>query len=259
MKTKKGTKKILKVAVGIILIMLLMVMINFYPTLNLNSSSMSIYSGEWIDVYYENEETAAADVFEYADGETKEIALKLGFKEKQDVRIFIYDSQKNMQEKKYGFIGPMLGLDWYIGDNIGTDVVLTSPANPGPVHTYEDNKYAVLHEIVHAYISVMNPQIHLWLTEGCALYLANGSAFSKDYLETMPIPSFGDTLTRNPISFADCGGYTFAHTYIEYINLTYGWDKVLELIKTEDYIKVLGKTQREIYDEWVEYLINYEI
>lgn len=104
MKTKKGTKKILKVAVGIILIMLLMVMINFYPTLNLNSSSMSIYSGEWIDVYYENEETAAADVFEYADGETKEIALKLGFKEKQDVRIFIYDSQKNMQEKNMALL-----------------------------------------------------------------------------------------------------------------------------------------------------------
>ena len=31
--------------------------------------------------------------------------------------------------KKYGFIGPLLGLDWYIGDNRGADVILTSPAN----------------------------------------------------------------------------------------------------------------------------------
>lgn len=104
----------------------------------------------------------------------------------------------------------------------------------------------------------MNPKIHLWLTEGCALYLTNGTAFSKEYLETMPIPTFEDTLTRNLIRFANCGGYTFAHTYIEYIDSSYGWDKVLELIKTEDYETVLGKRQREIYDEWVEYLMNYE-
>ena len=58
--------------------------------------------------------------------------------------------------KKYGFVAPLLGLDWYIGDNIGTDVILTSPANPGDVHTYDNNKHAVLHEIVHAYISVLN-------------------------------------------------------------------------------------------------------
>lgn len=258
MKTKKGKKIVAKVAMGLIIFIILTIMINFYPTINRKTLSMSVYSGEWVDVYYEKEETAAADVFEYADAETEQIALLLGFDKKQDIRIFIYDSQKTMQEKKYGLIGPLLGLDWYIGDNIGTDVILTSPANPGPAHTYEDNKYAVLHEIVHAHISVMNPKIHLWLTEGCALYLTNGTAFSKEYLETMPIPTFEDTLTRNPIRFANCGGYTFAHTYIEYIDLSYGWDKVLELIKTEDYEIVLGKSQREIYDEWVEYLMNYE-
>lgn len=122
---------------------------------------------------------------------------------KQTVRVFIYDSQKTMQEKKYGLIGPMLGLDWYVGDNIGTDVILTSPANPGPAHTYED------------------------------------------------------TLTRNPIRFSDCGGYTFAYTYIQYLEETYGWDKVLQIIETEDYEIVFDKTQKEIYVEWVKYIRNY--
>ena len=258
MKTNKRGKKIVRIVLLIIIVILLVVVINFIPTFDLKKTSMSVYSGEWIDVYYEQEKAAAEDVFKYADAETEDVALRLGFKEKQDVRVFIYDTQTSMQQKKYGFIGPMLGLDWYIGDNIGTDVILTSPANPGPVHTYDNNKYAVLHEIVHAYISVMNPEIHLWLTEGCALYLTNGTPFYREYLEFMPIPSFKDTRTRNPIRFADCGGYNFAHIYIEYIDVTYGWDKVLELIKTEDYEKVLGKTQREIYDEWVEYLQNYD-
>lgn len=259
-KTKK-TKKIKKLLIGLLWaigFIALLLFVNFIPTFNLKTKGMSVYSGQWIDVYYENEAEAAYDVFQYADSSVAEIAAKLGFTAKPDVRVYIYDSQKTMQRKKYGFIGPLLGLDWYIGDNIGTEVILTSPAHPGPAHTYDNNKYAVLHEIVHAYISVMNPDIHLWLTEGCALYLANGDEFSTDFLEYMGIPSYKDTQTRNPISFSNCGGYTFAHTYIEYIDVTYGWDKVVQLLPDEDYEKVLGKTKREIYDEWVRYVVNYD-
>lgn len=253
----KKVKKILKILTVIILIIAILAVINFIPAFNLKTSDMSVFKGEWIDVYYENEYSAAKDVFEYADSGTEPIAQKLGIDEKQNVRVFIYDSQKTMQMKKYGLIGPMLGLDWYIGDNIGTNVILTSPANPGPVHDYDSIKYAVLHEIVHAYISVLNPEIHLWLTEGCALYLSNGEPFSAEYLETMSIPSYEDTLTKNPIKFEKCGGYTFSHTYIEYIDKTYGWDKVLQIINTEDYKSTFGKSRREIYDEWVNYIENY--
>lgn len=254
---KKAKYKFIIIPFGIIVLVALVVFINFIPTFNRKTKGLSELNGEWIDVYYENESAAAEDVFAYADTSVAPIAQMLGFDEKQNVRVFIYDSQKTMQQKKYGLIGPMLGLDWYIGDNIGTDVILTSPANPGPVHDYDNNKYAVLHEIVHAYISVLNPKIHLWLTEGCALYLANGGKFSSEYLQFMYIPSYEDTLTRNPIKFENCGGYTFAHTYIEYLNETYGWDKVLQIIKTEDYETVFGKSQREIYDEWVVYIENY--
>lgn len=111
--------------------------------------------------------------------------------------------------------------------------------------------------IVHAYISVKNPDIHLWLTEGMALYLSNGEEFCKEYLEEMKIPTYEDTCTRNPIRFSNCGGYTFANTYIEYLESTYGWSKVLKLIETENYEQVFGKSSEEIYDEWVLYLNTY--
>jgi hypothetical protein len=35
--------------------------------------------------------------------------------------------------------------------------------------------------MVHAYISLINPDIKLWLTEGMALYLANGEPFYRDW------------------------------------------------------------------------------
>lgn len=90
------------------------------------------------------------------------------------------------------------------------------------------------------------------------LYIPNGNYVSDpDYLEYMAIPSYEDTLTRNLIRFSECGGYTFAHTYIEFLDETYVWEYVLQLIQTEDYESVFGKTDREIYEEWVTYIKNY--
>lgn len=250
-------KRIIKIGFFIIATICLLFFINFIPAFYLKSSDMNLLEGQWVNVYYEKEKDAAIDTFNYADAETEYIAKKLGFREKENVNIYIYDSQMKMQRKKYGFIGPFLGLDWYIGDNVGTRVILTSPANPGAMHNYDSVKYAVLHEIVHAYISVLNPDIDLWLTEGVALYLSNGEEFYKEYLDSMSIPTYSDTCTSNPIRFSNCGGYIFATTYIEYLDVAYGWDSVLELIKTEDYMYCFGKSQEDIYKEWVEYIKNY--
>lgn len=231
--------------------------VNSIPAWNLKTGGMHEIDGKWIRVFYENEEDAANDVFQIADAKAKQLADKFDFHEKQNINIYIYDHQNVMQRKKYGLIGPLLGLDWYIGDNIGTNVLLTSPANPGKVHNYNDNKKAVLHEMVHAYVSILNPDVKLWLTEGAALYLSNGEPFYKEYLNNRNIPSYKEIQTKNPITFSNMGGYTFAHTYIEYIDVTYGWEAVLDIIKTNDYEKVFGKTQKDIYMEWVNYLNNY--
>ena len=250
-------KKFLKWLLGCLGVLVVLCGINFIPTLSRKTGEMTKLEGQWIDVYYETESGAAEDVFSYAEENAADIAKRLGFVEKPDVRVYIYDSQSTMQTKKYGFVAPLLKLDWYIGDNIGTDVILTSPANPGKVHSYDNNKYAALHEIVHAYVSVLNKDIALWLTEGCALYLVNGEPFYREYIDILGIPSYKEVCSDSPLTFADCGGYTYAHTYIEYIDVTYGWDAVLKLIQTEDYEEVLGKSRREIYDEWVTYIEGY--
>lgn len=131
------------------------------------------------------------------------------------------------------------------------------PTNPGKVHNYDTIKSAVSHEMVHAYVSVLNPHIKLWLKEGLALYLSNGEPFYKSNLQYLDIPTYSDIQTKNPIKFSNMGGYDLAHTYIEYLDVTYGWDKVLELKKTEDYNKVFGISEEEIYSRWIEYLENY--
>lgn len=250
----KKFKKGFLITLGVIAAVLV---INFAPTLSLKTGSMNELHGTWVSVYYENETSAAQDVFTYADEETAYIAEKLGFSDGEDVNVYVYDFQSTMQTKKYGYIAPLLGLDWYIGDNIGTDVILTSPANPGKVHDYENVKCAVLHEIVHAYVNVMNKDVDMWLTEGCALFLSNGEPFYKEYIQYTNIPTYRDTCSNNPLTFSKCGGYEYAHTYIEYLEKIYGWNSVIELIKTENYEECFGKSRKAIYDEWVGYITDY--
>ena len=175
-------KKAVKILGIIFVVAALLIFINFIPTFKLKTSNMNLIEGDWVNVYYEGEEDAAKNVFKLADAKAEEVSEKLGFDEKQDVNIYVYDHQATMQMKKYGFIGPLLGLDWYIGDNRGTNIILTSPANPGKVHNYDNNKQAVLHEMVHAYVSILNPHVRLWLTEGTTLYLTNGEPFYKKYI-----------------------------------------------------------------------------
>lgn len=251
-------KKIIVIGVSIIAVIIMLLFVNFLPTFSLETSDMTSMEGEWINVFYEKEKAAAEDVFQYADSETKQIAYKLGFKEKQGVDVYIYDKQSTMQRKKYGLVASFMGLDWYIGDNRGTNVILTSPANPGKEHSYDDVKDASLHEIVHAYVSVINPDVQLWLTEGVALYLTNGEPLTKEIIDSLPVPTYKETRTSSPIAFSKCGGYTYAHTYIEYLETEYGWDKVLELLKNEDYEKVLGKSSKEIYNDWLEFLESHQ-
>ncbi|MBL4938495.1 hypothetical protein JK636_22585 [Clostridium sp. YIM B02515] len=45
--------------------------------------------------------------------------------------------------------------------------------------------------------------------------------------------------------------YPVSYTYIEYLDKTYGMEKILKLIKTEDYSQAFGKTEKEIYEDWV--------
>lgn len=251
---KKKLFKIILITLGVLLVL---VIINFVPTWNLKTRGMSFYKGQWVNVYYEEEADAAKDVFELTEKNAKALSEKLGFANKQVINIYIYDKQSTMHTKKYGFMALFLNLDWYIGDNVGAHVILTSPAHPGKSHDYENVKNAVLHEMVHAYVSVINPDISLWLTEGMALYLSNGEPLDRRFFLFSNMPSYKEINTNNPIKFSNIGGYSLAHTYIEYLDVTYGWDKVMEIVRTENYKEAIGKSKEETYAEWVRYIAKW--
>ena len=253
---KKKAKKPL-LAAGLVLgVVALLFGASFIPTLWLDNGGMRTFAGDWITVYYENEEGAARDVFELAEAEAGRLTQKLGFVEKQDLKLYIYARQSTFHTKKYGLIAPLLNLNWYIGDNRGSTVILASPAEVTNPQAYDRRKYAAPHEMVHALNSIVNSKMSLWLNEGAALYLTNGAP-PNDLFDNAPIPTLSQTDIKNPVDFSNMGGYYFAHTYIEHLDKTYGWDKVLSLLKTGDYEAALGKTRETVYEEWRDFLKNH--
>lgn len=245
-------KKLLKRVIYIVGGLLLLALINFIPAFRLNTGNMNVLSGHWVNVCYENEQDAAVDTFELADARAAELADLLGVSGKPDINIYIYDNQSTMQTKKYGLIAPLLGLDWYIGDNIGTNVILTSPANPGKVHDYDNNKQAVLHEMVHAFNSVINPSMTYWVDNGLAGYLSE-QVPSSEWLQNRMVPTLEQTRVGGlfaPVTFADFDGYDYSYLYIDYLVRTYSWDSVREFAATGDFKKSFGRNEKEIYDEW---------
>lgn len=245
-------KKLLKIILFSICGLIVVVFSTFIPTLSLKTGGMKTFDGKYVKVYYEKEEAAAKDVFELADVESSRIANALGFDSPQDINIYIYDQQSTFQTKKYGLIALLLNLDWYVGDNRGTNVMLTSPANPGKMHDYEDNKQTSIHEMVHAYNSIVNKNMPLWINEGLAGYLSKQNPHEYDY-KAWYIPTIKEMQTSNPVTFSNIGGYPLSYIYIEYLNGAYGWDSLLTLAKTNIFEDTFGKDESEIYDEWIKF------
>jgi len=256
----KNTSKLKKrLAVTAVTVSLLLA-VNFLPTLSRKTGGMQVIEGSRVDVYYESEESAAKDIFAAAESRAGELAHLLSAQDMQKIEIYIYDSQSTMQQKKYGLIGAALGLDWYIGDNIKSDVILTSPANPGKIHNSEDVKKAALHEIVHAYNYLINKDMTYWVDNGLAGYLS-GQKPAYPMCTYSPIPTLEQTRVKGltaPIKFANYGGYEYSYSYIEYLANTYSWDKVRNFAKSKDYESEFGLTEAEVYDGWTSYVkISY--
>lgn len=236
---------------GVIIgVLVLVVVASFIPRLWLRDPGMTEVDGAYVTLYRGSEEQAALDVLKRADGDAARLIQRLELTGRPAVSVYVYDSQYVMQSHKYGWLIPLKGLDWYIGDNRGTNVLLTSPAHHGTAHDYAAVRDAVSHELVHAYVSTMNPDVRLWLTEGMALHLSNGKPLPLGYAARYGLPTYEQTQTANPIEFSDMGGYEVAHTYIAFLERTYGWSAVLRLVRTGDYQASLGVGEREAYDGW---------
>ncbi|QOY35518.1 hypothetical protein AWH56_023010 [Anaerobacillus isosaccharinicus] len=239
----------------VILIVVLLVVIQIYPMLNVHTNEMvREETGNFILYFEEVDRAVASEIGELLNTKRGGINHKLSFEGTEMTEVYIYPDQNTLHGKKYGMIGRLIGPKWYIGDNIGKKVLLVSPNNPGPEHSSESVVTAVVHEYVHTVVYQINRKTPKWIDEGLAVYLA-GQKPMADSISKNPVPSFKKVKTNNPITFGNIGGYEYSYTYMRFIDSQFGLEAVGQFLRNElDYEAAFGYTEEELYDMWLVYL-----
>lgn len=245
---KRKYKILLKILISLIIIFLL----NFIPTLSLRTKDMTSIEKPHFIVYYERkDENAAIDIISRLEKGYNLVANSISISPKYKTEVYIYSNLDKFHIKKYGLFGKIIAPEWYIGDNIKNKVIIVSPNSPGKQHNYEDTADAALHEYIHTLMWSINPRLSKFINEGMAGYISGNT---KPSIKFNNIPSYEDTKITNPITFGNHNMYPISYTYIEYLDKTYGMGKVLQLIKTDNYSQTFGKTENEIFEEWIVFL-----
>lgn len=256
----KNRTRIKKTGVIIIGLIVLLIAIQYGPKVSLTTSKMVVEESDLINFYYVSEDQNVIDeIKDDLQVQAELINQTLIYDNQEKTNIYIYPNQNQFHRKKYGSLIDVIkifqDLSWYVGDNVKENVVIVSPNNPGDYHDKETVIGVIPHEYVHTIIYRINPDTPLWINEGLALYLTNGAAL--DYVVESMLPSFDNIQTDNSIEFSNMGGYTYAHTYIDYLSQTYGFDLLMDFLHgSQSYETYYNKTAKELYGEWIVYLLD---
>lgn len=245
MKKKPKTVWIILLVVAALLV--LQTLPVFFPK-PLGSVEMA---NERIHLYYQpGDEKGAGEVFDRLNEKSGEIYQRMGLTNMTPTNVYLYKTQWQLAIREAGFATLIIAPPWHIGDSHGGNIMMVSPYTPVRVHTHDSILMATLHELVHSIVFQINPNLSYFWDNGLATYLS-GQAPEAGMIESMSVPSIEQMHTNNGLEFGNMGGYAFSYNYIEFLEQTYGWDKVVAFASGDaSYEKVFDASEAEIYDAW---------
>ena len=256
----KKKNPLLKTLVVFLDIALILVLVNFLPTVFLVQPGMKQMKGTYVTVYYQKEKNAASSVYNLAGGQAPYLQQMTGLDEEKQVNIYVYDRPSTTRMKKYGVLGAFVGMDGYMGECKGNNMILVSPANPGKIRTKEEVTNHMIYELLDCYLSEVNERLSLWVKEGTILYLMDGSSYLEENLEDLEEPELPalEEMTKNDEKhFQEIHGSAYAPLYLEYLDDNFGWDSVRAFLRNEDYEEAFSKTEEEVYQGFTSYMESY--
>jgi hypothetical protein len=160
----------------------------------------------------------------------------------------------------------------YDGQSIENTVYVLMPktwrALPDTIFPPDLARTLLAHEMAHSFSYHLNSNIIGWLTEGIALYeqtpefneTIRKAGFiwwiEKD-IQNGLIPKFSELFNgrkiTDPLITKD---YVFAGSFIDFVTMKYGYDVLIEFIKSQDFTKSFGKRESEVQEEWMKFLID---
>ena len=251
MKKKSKAKKTLIIVICIIVLVIIQTLPVFFPK---PLGSKSIIDKN-ISLYYKpGDEKGAKEVFDLLKDKSDEIRTKMNFESNIPTNVYLYNSQKALAIREAGFITLTFAPAWHIGDSHNGNIMMVSPYTPVKSHDHDSILNATLHELVHSIVYQINPKLSYFFDNGLATYLAKQKPEEKD-MNSRSVPTLDDMHTENGLKFGNMGGYAFSYKYIEYLDKTYGWEKVVAYASGKgNYEEVFKKSEENIYKDWSEYI-----
>lgn len=248
-------KKKKKVLINIAVILFAIAIIQTLPVFFKKPFHCKTMNNEYINLYYQKgDEKGASEVFDLLSEKTEEMYAKMQVERRNSIDVYIYKSQFQLALREAGFITLTFAPSWYIGDCHKGTILMVSPYTKVKEHTHDSILTATLHELVHSINYQVNKDISYFWDNGLATYLANQIPDESDYI-TRTVPTINEMHTNNGLEFGNMGGYAFSYKYIEYLDKTYGWDKVVEFAKGNgSYEEIFNKSEEKIYQDWCVYL-----
>ena len=248
---KKKPKKVWIILLIIAALLVLQTLPVFFPK-PLGSIEMA---DERIRLYYQpGDEKGAKEVFDLLNQKSGEIYQQMGMQEVTPTNVYLYKTQWQLAIREAGFATLIIAPPWHIGDSHNSNIMMVSPYTPVRVHTHDSILVATLHELVHSIVFQINPELNYFWDNGLATYLS-GQILDESVVKTKPLPTITQMHTDNGLEFANMGGYEFSYSYIEFLNQTYGWDKIASYAAGNgDYEAIFGASEAELYDAWRAYL-----
>lgn len=243
-------KTILKTAVIVSGAIIVLALINFSPLLSLKTRYMQGYTIDGIQVYAEEKDLSNAEsIVSKIKESSNRVNDALGIREDQNIGLYLYPDRKALHRKTIGFAGWFLP-DWYIGRNSMENVFITSPSEPGPVHSRESIEKAAVHEYVHAMTDRQNRNMSYWMKEAFALYLAEQEPELSSLRANSEI-TFAEYKTQKPVEFANVGGYSLSYNYMQYLVEQIGWEGVLGFLNPDKTFEdITGIKEEVVFQQW---------
>ena len=251
MKKKSKSKKAVVIIICILAIALVQTLPVFFPK---PLGSKSIIADN-ISLYYQSgDEKGAKEVFELLNEKSDEIYTKMNFVSNTHTNVYLYKTQWQLAIREAGFITLIIAPPWHIGDSHNGNIMMVSPYTPVKVHSHDSILTATLHELVHSIVYQVNPNLSYFWDNGLATYLSEQKP-EQAMIEAMPVPTLQDMHTDNGLEFGEMGGYAFSYNYIEYLDQTYGWEKVVNYASGKgSYEEIFNRSEEDIYTDWCQHL-----
>ncbi len=157
--------------------------------------------------------------------------------------------------------------DWVVGSCMGDELLMVSPLNPGSIHNHASLMQVIVHEFVHiaVYAAIGDKVVSglpKWLNEGYAQYEAGQineyvrKTVASGMREKAP-PTWAQLNTASAMEFGHMNGYGLSATIVEFLVLTYGIDKLVQLIKAPETMETIyGLPESALEKQWIQYVKN---